>query len=225
MHIFKGGGRPRFARPAGEGKMLHPLALSWGAFTGVSLGVVVAFASLGCADTSETDLFGTAGNGSTSSGGDAGTDGTVDGGSHDRASDAKDAVPDVPKEDLGVHCGSSDCPVPAKECCRQDPGNGQFVYQCVNVGQCLQQANNPFPVPCDDALDCENAGHAGELCCVTAALDGGAGADEIVCRAPVDCTKQQGRTNLCDPNAPNPCPNGGQCVPSTQTIPGYDICR
>jgi hypothetical protein len=200
--------------------MLRPLALSWGALACASLGTVVLCAFVGCGGSTETDLFGS-GTGSADSGGT--NDATTDA-SHDVGADAKDAAPDVPKEDLGIQCGTMVCPVPGKECCRQDPGGGQFVYQCMDPGVCVQQANSPLTIPCDDTLDCEKAGHAGQLCCVTAAADGGGGADEIVCRAPIDCTKQLGRTNLCDPNAPNPCPNGGQCKPSTQTIPGYNIC-
>jgi hypothetical protein len=111
-----------------------------------------------------------------------------------------------------VRCpGTSNCAVPGQVCCRTDAG-----ASCTTAASCSAVA-----IPCDKATDCEAAGHAGLVCCLTAAPLG------VACKAASACTSTQSSTIVCDSadGGTGPCPSGLSCKPSTQTLPGYNICQ
>lgn len=208
----------------------------------VALGVAGG-AGMACGGATDSGLFG--GSGFTSSGNDGGvtlSDGGIthedgstgfDAGAVPDASEQKDTgVPPPPKDsgppppvDPGVHCGGTECPVPAQACCRTQVASN-FTYTCLPTGQCVGLSVLSLEIPCDDANDCATAGHPGQVCCATVGGGGGGGngASEVVCRDPSECTQQNSRTPLCDKSDPNACPAGLTCRTSTQTLPGYNLC-
>jgi len=151
-----------------------------------------------CGGASDTGLFGAGGD-------DGGA--TGDGG-------AKDAASDAAKQDAGtnvVACqGTPGCKVGAQACCRKNN-----AFSCVTLGEC----NGGLEIPCDKQRDCGS----GNVCCLLA--DDQGIAKQIACRTAADCAAQQRSAQLCDPNAPNVCPPMLTCQPSTEAIPGYNICR
>jgi hypothetical protein len=131
--------------------------------------------------------------------------------------------PDASTGDPGVLCGSTSCDPRTAVCCRVDStGKGNFTDTCTPAAACA--AGAALPIPCDDAQDCITAGApAGSICCVTADPQTGH-ATGVACVQASDCNAQT-QTWLCDPNAPDGCPQGETCSASKQTISGYDICH
>jgi hypothetical protein len=200
---------------------------------------VALTAAVACGGSQASDLFGDPG--STGSNPDAATPPLVDASiPEDTSASIVDAPPDptdtspapdvavkdvgapdthVDPIDPGIACGASECKPGGLVCCRIGTGmNPSFA--CIAPGGCQQIS--AFSIPCDDADDCDTAGHPGDVCCVTANQQTGA-AQEVRCRAPKDCV-QSTQTTLCDPSEPDPCPDGGTCRESKTTIPGYWIC-
>jgi hypothetical protein len=93
-------------------------------------------------------------------------------------------------------------------------------------GTCDITANcsgdNQFPIPCDSTQDCVDLGKPDTVCCAQA--DQAGDVTNVECKSAASCRTDQGQTNLCDPAASNPCPNGGTCSPSTISLPGYYLC-
>lgn len=193
----------------------------------VSVGVVTA-----CGGATDTGLFGGTSNGADSGSGSDGStphDGSVanDASTQHDASTPPDSAP--PPPDAGqpdtavvdrVKCeGTPGCIVGTQACCREGNPPNNFTYACATIGNCNGGA---LEIPCDKQRDCDVLGQPGDVCCVTA---GGTGAAEVLCRPASECTANQGRTALCDPNSAMSCPGGLHCQQSMQTIPGYFICR
>jgi hypothetical protein len=135
-----------------------------------------------------------------------------------------DAGEDSGIVDPGIACGNAECTPGVQVCCRTgDPTTG-FNYLCTDQNTCAGINVGSLAIPCDDQQDCVTAGaKAGDVCCVTADTSGNA--SQVACQNPTECTQQLGRTWVCDPAVQNACPTGLSCVQSTQTLPGYDICR
>jgi hypothetical protein len=140
---------------------------------------------------------------------DAGT------GPHDSGSSTVDARADGQGgSSQGVHCpNAGDCPVPGQVCCKTAQGDS-----CVATGTCPG-----LSIPCDDTADCEAAGMAGTVCCLVNGANGLA--SSVQCLSPNDCQPSTGRTRLCNPAVSDSCPSGQSCLPSQQSLPGFDICR
>jgi hypothetical protein len=193
------------------------------------------FAVVSCTGADESDFFGSPSAPGVDSGAteDDGSTATDDGGA---ASDGAPARKDgggsnadsgPPKPDAGViDAGEARtigctldaglrCAVGTETCCRSlGP-----AFACTASAGCAAVAQ--LSVPCDDALDCAALGHPNELCCATTVSNV---VRDVACRKAVDCTLTANRRNLCDPSATDPCPNGGTCKLSTQTMPGFWIC-
>ncbi len=190
-----------------------------------------------CGGAADSGLF----SGSADGGGGGGDSGTVghdagagpDGGTVHVDASAVDA--ETPKDsavprdtsppppvDVVACMGTSGCKVGTDACCRKVNGTG-FSYACAPLGAC-GGGPSELEIPCDKQRDCDLLGSPGDVCCVTGGMQGGAA--DVSCRPATECTSAQGRTNLCDPQMANPCANANlHCQPSTNTIPGYDICR
>ncbi len=191
---------------------------------GLSLVSAALFVTLaGCGGVDEPDLFATDGvTPATDAGGkDAKADAHVTGDAGGR--DGSVIIADSGPVSVGasVACGgSATCESSnGEECCftpqKQDG-------QCVSSdGDC--NGGGEVLLPCDDAADCDALGNIGDVCCAQAAQNGIV--SQVQCRAASECSAKNGQTNLCDPSASNPCPNGGTCQASTVSIPGYSICR
>lgn len=118
-----------------------------------------------------------------------------------------------------IQCGNSQCTPVTEVCCRTGFPQ-QFMYQCVGKGKCTGQGS--VTLDCSQADNCPNPG---DVCCAALVQQGNANvATDTRCTPPNQC---QGNSNVivCDPNANNNCPNGGNCSMSTITLPGYDICK
>ncbi len=201
-----------------------------------ALGIAVVSACGGAADSG---LFG----GSSGVGGeDSGTTGNHDASVADGGvmpgKDATAADSDTPKDsappprdtsppppvDLVACMGTPGCKVGADACCRKANGTA-FTYACTPLGTCGQGGGGEgLEIPCDKQRDCDLLGAPGDVCCVTGGAQGGAA--DVTCRLQSECTNNQGRTNVCDPQMSTPCANTTlHCLPSTTTLPGYFICR
>lgn len=195
-----------------------------------ALGIAAVSACGGAADSG---LFG----GSTDGGGGGNDSDTVghdagavpDGGTVHVDASAVDA--ETPKDSAVAHdtsppppvdvvacMGTSGCKVGTDACCRKVNGTG-FSYACAPLGSC--GGGGELEIPCDKQRDCDLLGSPGDVCCVTGGPQGGAA--DVTCRPATECVN--GRAPLCDPQMANPCPANLQCRMSTNTIPGYDICR
>lgn len=173
--------------------------------------------AFGCGGIDEPDLFGPTGGGTSQGDG---------GGASDARSDAKgggrdggNVVVDSGKQPIGtIQCTSGNCSIADNQVC---------CYGASKTGTCTVQAGcdaiGSFPIPCDSAQDCTDQGQPGTICCAQADQTGAV--TSVQCVDPSNCQASNGQTNLCDPNADNPCPNGGTCSASTVSIPGYDICK
>ncbi len=130
-----------------------------------------------------------------------------------------EAGPDTSPPPLKIQCGNAQCKVGVDVCCRS--GFGNFTYKCVpNAGQC--QGSNSIVLECSNAESCPDTM---DVCCAPLAQQGQAFvATGTLCAAPSQCTGQD-HVIVCDPQAINNCPNGGNCSMSTITLPGYDICK
>ena len=105
------------------------------------------------------------------------------------------------------------CKLGTQVCCRS--GDAPPSFACSAAAGCLNISD--MPIPCDDANDCEKLGHPGALCCAQTTAGK---ATSVGCAA----TCGVNSTNLCDPLAADPCPNGGSCQVSVTTLPGFHIC-
>jgi hypothetical protein len=129
-------------------------------------------------------------------------------------------------DEPGIHCGSSLCKVPAEICCYDYAAE---TRQCMGPG-------GPSPVPtlsdaspsssfscgasgleisCDDASDCEAAGHPGYICCGSLLAT-----DEQIMRSRcADISACVGTYDfvLCDPQARPPCSAGEACKPTSSS--------
>ena len=136
-----------------------------------------------------------------------------------------DAAPSA--EPPSVRCGNTTCDPATNVCCRI-PGGTTDVFACLSAIACGAVVG-ALAIPCDDAVDCAGSsptngtpGAGNEVCCATLNAQTGR-AESIACMPAQSCTSTL-QTNLCGPNAPDACPNGGTCKISQTTIPGYDIC-
>jgi hypothetical protein len=190
---------------------------------------LAACALIACGGSSgNTDLYGAPGGG-----GDAGTGG-VDGSGVDSArpgsdSGGRDATNDVSPgidsgpTDPGIHCGASECTVGAQVCCRVT-GLAGSSFGCTNVNSC--NGGERLPIPCDDAADCQAMG-TGLVCCATYQVNTATQLATVVsvsCASSSECVSKNNEVIVCDPTAPDACPQGGTCKPSQQTMPGYNLC-
>ena len=136
-----------------------------------------------------------------------------------------DVAPPLPPP--GIRCGSATCDPATNVCCRI-PGGATDVFACLSAIACGAVVGS-LTIPCDDAVDCAGSsptngtpGGGNQVCCVTLNAQSGR-AEGIACTPAQSCMSTLD-TNMCDPNAPDACPNGGTCKISQTTIPGYDIC-
>jgi hypothetical protein len=139
-------------------------------------------------------------------------------GSASAAMDAAGAVGAT--TDTGVKCGMSGvCSVPTEVCCRPNRNGGPASDGCTKAGACAG-----LEIPCDDAADCAAAGQPGFVCCLAA--DSLGRAASIQCTEPGSCGGiLVSGAPLCDRAVGGSCPDGTSCLPSQQTLRGYDICR
>jgi hypothetical protein len=176
---------------------------------GAFFGAILTTNVFACSGIDEPDLFLPS---------DGGT-GTKDSGKAD-SSTRDSGVPDSGKILTGgtVQCSGGPCDIDSNQVC--------CYSNSVQSGACELAANcsgdQEFPIPCDSTDDCTELGKPDTLCCAQADQSGAV--TNIECRAPSNCQASNGQTNLCDPAAANPCPNGGTCSPSTQSLPGYYLC-
>jgi hypothetical protein len=199
------------------------------------LPVAILTTLAGCTGAEDTDLFGASPDRGEDSGaeedgaanadggdptpdGDGGTSKKDGGGT---TTDSGTTDPDTGTTDAGkprtIGCtadAGKTCSVGNQVCCR----SAGAVLACTANAGCTAVAQ--VPVPCDDALDCTAMGHPNELCCAT--IDANA-VSAVACRTQADCS-QTNQRNLCDPAAADPCPLGGTCRMSTQTMPGFWLC-
>jgi hypothetical protein len=125
----------------------------------------------------------------------------------------RDASPEASTyRDLGIVCGTGYCDPTLTVCCYDSASTGAQICRSPSVTATQCQYQNL--IECDDTADCEAAGHAGTGCC---GVVGGFGTLILVssCTGVGACTTTYGGVApsfLCDPLAPNPCPNGAACV-------------
>lgn len=186
-----------------------------------AFGAWCVLSAFGCGGIDEPDLFGptTGGNpGDGGNSGDARSDAHTgaDGGGKDGGISVVDSGKPPPPGT--IQCTSGDCSIADNQVC---------CYGVSKTGTCTSQSgcvgDGTFPIPCDSTQDCSDEGMPGTICCATADQTGAV--TNVECVDPSNCQSSNGQTNLCDPNAADPCPNGGTCSASTVSIPGYDICK
>lgn len=127
----------------------------------------------------------------------------------DRAGPPEAGTDAAPYVDPGIFCRSSFCDPRYFACCVDvvATGNVTCITPAMAAGSC--GAGNPTPYTCDDTLDCEAAGHAGDICCA----DVFAGYVYGASCAPIgNCGDAGSQAVVCDPQAPTPCPSGARCV-------------
>ncbi|MEO8873999.1 MAG: hypothetical protein ABI461_00300 [Polyangiaceae bacterium] len=165
-----------------------------------------------CGGIDESDLFAAADAGSSVS-----TDsGKTDARAKDSGTTGKDAGPVVTSGNT-VQCTDGPCSLDSNQvCCESTDGTGT----CDVAANC--SGDKVFPIPCDDANDCAELGHSGDLCCATG--DNSGNVVSVQCRAASDCRRDHGQTNLCDPSSTAPCTNGGTCTPA-KSLSGYFLCE
>jgi hypothetical protein len=138
-----------------------------------------------------------------------------------------DTTPDGAVTYDNIQCGTGasakTCTPGTQDCCVTTSSAGR-TYTCTAVGATCTGVN----LACDDVADCIAQGKPNTVCC-GALVNGGTGGVATVsnstCQAASTCTNMNNRVIICDPKETNPCPNGGMCTLSSQTIPGYYICR
>ena len=195
------------------------------------IGAVAAlsFVLAACGDATDADLFGSPpASGATDASSVPGRDGAavdagVDGARANDAASADTSVPDTSVPDTSVPaarvaCGMQlSCNVPPDVCCRSIV-NQQYQYTCTgSPSKCANPGD--VVIACAQPKDCPNAGDA---CCLDINQQNYPTATS--CKPSAQCQTQIARP-LCDPNAPNICPNGWSCQLSSQTLPGYYFCR
>jgi hypothetical protein len=179
--------------------------------------VVIATSAFACGGIDESPLF--SGDGSASSGGsDSGAKTDSGSSKKDGGITVADSGGNPPPVGGTVQCTTGSCDIDSSQVCCYSTDT--------QSGTCELQANctgdNSFPIPCDSTADCAELGQPGTVCCAQA--DNNGDVTNVECKAASNCRADQGQTNLCDPAATNPCPNGGTCQPSTVSLPGYYIC-
>lgn len=177
----------------------------------VFLGAIVATSAFACGGIDESDLF---------SGGDGGGSSTDAGKSDAGAKKDGSAFFDsgTPITGGSVQCSDGACNIDSSQICCYS--NDTQSGTCGPSSTC--GGDNQFPIPCDSADDCTELGHPNTVCCASNSQSGNV--TGVECKPASNCDATQGQTNLCDPAASNPCPNGGTCTPSTISLPGYYIC-
>ncbi|MEO6419998.1 MAG: hypothetical protein ABIP39_11350 [Polyangiaceae bacterium] len=155
---------------------------------------------------------GTRGDGGGHGDGGGGMDGSVP---IEDASTGKDSSPPPLANTIDCNTAAMTCKVGAQVCCRS--GDTPPSFNCAASAGCNAFGN--MPIPCDDADDCDKLGHPGDLCCAQTVAGK---ANSVSCQAAGSCVTNA--TNLCDPLAGDPCPNGGTCQVSVTTLPGFHIC-
>ena len=190
------------------------------------IGAVAAlsFVLAACGDATDADLFGSPpASGATDASSVPGRDGAavdagVDGARANDAASADTSVPDTSVPAARVACGMQlSCNVPPDVCCRSIV-NQQYQYTCTgSPSKCANPGD--VVIACAQPKDCPNAGDA---CCLDINQQNYPTATS--CKPSAQCQTQIARP-LCDPNAPNICPNGWSCQLSSQTLPGYYFCR
>ena len=78
------------------------------------------------------------------------------------------------------------------------------------------------PATCDGPGDCSG----GQVCCGTLSQGGPGGGiyTDVSCADASSCGGQDHR-EICDPQASDPCPNGGQCQQSQLLPQGWNVCN
>jgi hypothetical protein len=109
------------------------------------------------------------------------------------------------------------CPVP--DICCYNPDNNMPPDKCGKAGQCGMGYTE---VSCSSPAYCP-----GGYCCAQFTVGGTPPNTyrrytNISCQA--QCNMPQQEIIVCDPNSANPCPFGGQCVPSTLLGTPYHVC-
>lgn len=204
-----------------------------GGLAGLALvGCAVALNGAACGGATKNDLFG----GGPSDGSILGADGSLvgtdagvapgsDAATDPDATDAdggrRDAGRDAAPVDPGIRCEprGTFCTVGTQVCCR----SAADQFSCVAANGCYSVAS--MPIPCDDADDCAKLGHPGDVCCATVDLITNR-ATEVTCRSGGDCTRDDDRRVLCDPQLPSQpqCPANTRCQASTQILSGFYLC-
>ena len=202
------------------------------------LGLPVAILSLpflvaSCGGAADTDLLGTPPDGN----GDAAADVTTpkDAARDNNVPDAMppppvDAAPDVlPPPTSAIACGGAvnppkKCDAVTELCCRTGVSSA-YVYGCIaDPKDCLNSGDVPFT--CSNDQNCVAQGLVGNVCCASIIGNGNGGtvAYDVSCAPKASCYGGNQKLIVCNPQAPTPCPNGGSCKLSSQTLNGYYIC-
>jgi hypothetical protein len=139
----------------------------------------------------------------------------VDAAGADAISDAGIDVPVSP-----LTCGTSTCNALDQACCRLgDPLVADAEsFACVSDAAACSAG---LLVTCDEAANCTALGHPGDVCCALIP-DGGTAATATKCMPAPSCGViicEPGDDEACDVDA------GQSCLPSIQTVLGYDICK
>ena len=114
--------------------------------------------------------------------------------------------------DPGITCGGGTFCTPGTQLCCVSGGNGTCNTNCTGGADKLV---------CDSQQDCAAQGLTSHVCC--GAVIGGNGINSF-CTVPSMCQMGSGKAFYCNPNAANPCPNGGTCNPVSFPLPGYHRC-
>ena len=192
-----------------------------------------SFLLAGCGGAADSDLLGTPPDGN---GADAGTDATAtkDAGRDNNVPDTSppppiDATPDVAPPKSLIACGSAmnppkKCDALTELCCRTGT-TSTYVYDCIaDPKDCMNSGDVPFT--CSNHENCVAQGLVGNVCCASIIGNGTGGsvAYDVSCTPTAKCTSGNSKLVVCNPNAPNPCPNGGSCKLSSLTLPSYYLC-
>ncbi len=137
-----------------------------------------------------------------------------DAGLCDGACPSEDAAIDAPPY-LGADCGSTRCNLHGAEvcclgCCAEMHQGICLAASMAGGSSCTTYAS------CTSPRDCEIARKPDTVCCFVM-LDRDATAQ---CLPKAACDSN---VLFCDPTAPNPCPGGGTCQPSS-SISGLSTC-
>lgn len=197
-----------------------------------SVAFSLVFFGAGCGGAADTDLFGTP----SANGVDAGADVTVkDAGRDNDVPDVPplppfDATPDVtpPPPKSTIACGGATnplktCEVLTEICCRTGT-EAPYTYDCLaDPKDCMKSGDVPFT--CTNTENCVAQGFVGNVCCASLiSVGSGSVAYDVSCMPTAKCTGANQKAVVCDPKSQNPCPNGGSCKLSSQTLPSYYIC-
>ena len=106
-----------------------------------------------------------------------------------------------------VHCGSAAlaCDAP-QACCAvctdDDSGGCSFTFSCGAAATC-----SGVTIACSSPSSCA----VGQVCCGELG-SGSSYFEQSICLTRAECDASAPSVLLCDPNAADPCPNGGQCL-------------